>query len=211
MKPFVVAIDGPAASGKGTIGMNLARHFDWPFLDTGLVYRAVAKNLVKEQIYQSPENAVMVAKNLCFDDLKQGGLRDPEITRIASEIASIPGVRKALIDFQRNFANQGKGAILDGRDIGTVICPNADIKFYITASQEVRAKRRFQELLNQGEVVTFEEVFETLVERDQRDTSRSNAPLTQPEDAILIDTSKLTIKQSTERVIAEVELRLRDN
>ena len=211
MKTFIVAIDGPAASGKGTIGKNLARHFDWPFLDTGLVYRAVAKNLVKKQISQNIKNAVMVAKNLHFDDLKQEGLRDPEITRMASEVASIPDVRETLIEFQRNFAKHGKGAILDGRDIGTVICPNADIKFFITASQEVRARRRYQELIGQGEAITFKEVFDSLVERDQRDTSRQNAPLKQSHDAILIDTSDLTIKQSSDRVIAEVELILRDN
>ena len=211
MKPFIVAIDGPAASGKGTIGKNLAKHFDWPFLDTGLVYRAVAKNLVKKQISQSPNNAITVAKNLRFEDLKQEGLRAPEITRMASEVASIPDVRETLIEFQRNFAKHGEGAILDGRDIGTVICPNADIKFFITASQEVRARRRYQELIGQGETITFKEVFDSLVERDQRDTSRQNAPLKQPNDAILIDTSDLTIKQSSDRVIAEVELILRDN
>ncbi len=211
MKTFIVAIDGPAASGKGTIGKNLARHFDWPFLDTGLVYRAVAKNLVKKQISQNIKNAVMVAKNLHFDDLKQEGLRDPEITRMASEVASIPDVRETLIEFQQNFAKHGEGAILDGRDIGTVICPNADIKFFITASQEVRARRRYQELIGQGEAITFKEVFDALVERDQRDSSRQNAPLSQPKDAILIDTSDLTIKQSSDRVIAEVELILRDN
>ena len=211
MKPFIVAIDGPAAAGKGTIGKNLARHFDWPFLDTGLLYRAIAKNLVKGKLFGNPENAIMVAEKLQFDDLKQYGLRAPNISRVASEVAAIPGVRMALIDFQRNFANHRKGAVLDGRDIGTVIWPDADIKFYITASQEVRARRRYQELFGQGEVVTFEEVFETLVARDLRDSSRQNAPLTKPRDAILIDTSDLTIKQSSERVIAEVELRFGDN
>lgn len=210
-KPFVVAIDGPAASGKGTIARNLAKHFDWPYLDTGLVYRAVAKNLVKKQLDQNPLNAVREAKDLSIEDLQQEGLRAPEISQIASVVASIPEVRETLIEFQRNFARKGEGAILDGRDIGTVICPDADIKFFVTASQEVRANRRYQELMGQGEGVTYQEVFETLVERDLRDSTRKNAPLIQSEEAILIDTSDLNAKQSTELVIAKVELGLRDN
>lgn len=210
-KPFVVAIDGPAASGKGTIARNLAKHFGWPYLDTGLVYRAVAKNLVKKQLDQNPLNAVREAKDLSIEDLQQEGLRAPEISQIASVVASIPEVRKTLIEFQRNFARKGEGAILDGRDIGTVICPDADIKFFITASQKVRANRRYQELLDQGEEVTYQEVFDTLVERDLRDSTRKNAPLIQSEEAILIDTSDLNAKQSTELVIAKVELGLRDN
>ena len=211
MKPFVVAIDGPAASGKGTIARNLARHFDWPYLDTGLVYRAVARNLVKKQLDQNPQNAVREAKDLSIEDLQQDGLRAPEISQIASVVASIPEVRETLIEFQRNFARKGEGAILDGRDIGTVICPDADIKFFVTASQEVRANRRYQELMGQGERVTYQEVFDTLVERDLRDSTRKNAPLIQSEEAILIDTSDLNAKQSTELVIAKVELVLRDN
>lgn len=210
-KPFVVAIDGPAASGKGTIARNLAKHFDWPYLDTGLVYRAVAKNLVKKQLDQNPLNAVREAKDLSIEDLQQEGLRAPEISQIASVVASIPEVRETLIEFQRNFARKGEGAILDGRDIGTVICPDADMKFFVTASQEVRANRRYQELMGQGEGVTYQEVFETLVERDLRDSTRKNAPLIQSEEAILIDTSDLNVKQSTELVIAKVELGLRDN
>lgn len=210
-KPFVVAIDGPAASGKGTIARNLAKHFDWPYLDTGLVYRAVAKNLVKKQLDQNPLNAVREAKDLSIEDLQQEGLRAPEISQIASVVASIPEVRETLIEFQRNFARKGEGAILDGRDIGTVICPDADIKFFVTASQEVRANRRYQELMGQGEGVTYQEVFDTLVERDLRDSTRKNAPLIQSEEAILIDTSNLNAKQSTELVIAKVELGLRDN
>ena len=210
-KPFVVAIDGPAASGKGTIARNLAKHFDWPYLDTGLVYRAVAKNLVKKQLDQNPLNAVREAKDLSIEDLQQEGLRAPEISQIASVVASIPEVRETLIEFQRNFARKGEGAILDGRDIGTVICPDADMKFFVTASQEVRANRRYQELMGQGEGVTYQEVFDTLVERDLRDSTRKNAPLIQSEEAILIDTSDLNAKQSTELVIAKVELGLRDN
>ncbi len=210
-KPFVVAIDGPAASGKGTIARNLSKHFDWPYLDTGLVYRAVAKNLVKKQLDQNPLNAVREAKDLSIEDLQQEGLRAPEISQIASVVASIPEVRETLIEFQRNFARKGEGAILDGRDIGTVICPDADIKFFVTASQEVRANRRYQELMGQGEGVTYQEVFDTLVERDLRDSTRKNAPLIQSEEAILIDTSNLNAKQSTELVIAKVELGLRDN
>ncbi len=210
MKPFIVAIDGPAASGKGTIGKNLARHFDWPFLDTGLAYRAVAKNLVKKQRTPNPKNAIFEARNLNFNDLTQEGLRTPEVTQFASEVAAIPAVRLALIEFQRNFANHGGGAILDGRDIGTVICPNADVKFFITASQEVRANRRYLELIDLGETVTLKEVFDNIVERDLRDTTRQNAPLKQSEDAILIDTSHMTIVQSSKQVIAKVELKLRD-
>ena len=210
-KPFVVAIDGPAASGKGTIARNLASHFGWPYLDTGLVYRAVARNLVKKQLDQNPLNAVREAKDLSIEDLQLDGLRTPEISQIASVVASIPEVRETLIEFQRNFARKGEGAILDGRDIGTVICPDADIKFFITASQKVRANRRYQELMGQGEKVTYQEVFDTLVERDLRDSTRKNAPLIQSEEAILIDTSDLNAKQSTELVIAKVELGLRDN
>lgn len=210
-KPFVVAIDGPAASGKGTIARNLAKHFGWPYLDTGLVYRAVAKNLVKKQLDQNPLNAVREAKDLSVEDLQQEGLRAPEISQTASVVASIPEVRETLIEFQRSFARKGEGAILDGRDIGTVICPDADIKFFITASQKIRANRRYQELIDQGEEVTYQEVFDTLVERDLRDSTRKHAPLVQSEEAILIDTSNLNVKQSTELAIAKVELRLRDN
>jgi len=210
MKPFVVAIDGPAASGKGTIARKLAKHFDWPYLDTGLVYRAVARNLVKKQLDQNPLNAVREAKDLSIEDLQQDGLRAPEISQIASVVASIPEVRKTLVEFQRSFARKGEGAILDGRDIGTVICPDADIKFFVTANQEVRANRRYQELVDQGEKVTYQEVFDMLVERDLRDSTRKNAPLVQSEEAILIDTSNLNAEQSIELVIAKVELGLRD-
>ncbi|MCY4185204.1 MAG: (d)CMP kinase [Rhodobacteraceae bacterium] len=210
MKPFVVAIDGPAASGKGTIARKLAKHFDWPYLDTGLVYRAVAGNLIKKQLDQNPLNAVREAKSLSFEDLEQDGLRAPEISQIASVVASIPEVRETLVEFQRNFARKGEGAILDGRDIGTVICPDADIKFFVTANQEVRANRRYQELVDQGEKVTYQEVFDMLVERDLRDSTRKNAPLVQSEEAILIDTSNLNAEQSIELVIAKVELGLRD-
>ncbi|MCY4248816.1 MAG: (d)CMP kinase [Rhodobacteraceae bacterium] len=210
MKPFVVAIDGPAASGKGTIARKLAKHFDWPYLDTGLVYRAVAGNLIKKQLDQNPLNAVREAKSLSFEDLEQDGLRAPEISQIASVVASIPEVRETLVEFQRSFARKGEGAILDGRDIGTVICPDADIKFFVTANQEVRANRRYQELVDQGEKVTYQEVFDMLVERDLRDSTRKNAPLVQSEEAILIDTSNLNAEQSIELVIAKVELGLRD-
>ncbi|MCY4308786.1 MAG: (d)CMP kinase [Rhodobacteraceae bacterium] len=210
MKPFVVAIDGPAASGKGTIARKLAKHFDWPYLDTGLVYRAVARNLVKKQLDQNPLNAVREAKDLSIEDLQQDGLRAPEISQIASVVASIPEVRKTLVEFQRSFARRDEGAILDGRDIGTVICPDADIKFFVTANQEVRANRRYQELVDQGEKVTYQEVFDMLVERDLRDSTRKNAPLVQSEEAILIDTSNLNAEQSIELVIAKVELGLRD-
>jgi len=210
MKPFVVAIDGPAASGKGTIARKLAKHFDWPYLDTGLVYRAVAGNLIKKQLDQNPLNAVREAKSLSFEDLEQDGLRAPEISQIASVVASIPEVRETLVEFQRSFARRDEGAILDGRDIGTVICPDADIKFFVTANQEVRANRRYQELVDQGEKVTYQEVFDMLVERDLRDSTRKNAPLVQSEEAILIDTSNLNAEQSIELVIAKVELGLRD-
>lgn len=185
--PFTIAIDGPAASGKGTIARALARHFGFHHLDTGLLYRAVG---VKEG------DPVRVARGLQPEDLVRSDLRTAAAGQAASRVAAIPEVRAALTDFQRRFARQTPGAVLDGRDIGTVICPDADLKLYVTATDEVRARRRAAELGADEAVILTE-----LRERDARDAARDVAPMRPAEDAILLDTSMLTIEDAVAQAI----------
>ena len=195
----VIAIDGPAAAGKGTISKKIAAHFGILHLDTGLLYRAVAA-----KVMQGAE-AVQAAQSLCIKDLNAKGLRDSSISNAASKISKIPKVRAALVKFQRDFAAEKSGAVLDGRDIGTVICPNADVKLFITASEAVRARRRFLELSKKGAQTTFEQVLEDVKKRDARDQNRDIAPLIAAEDAITIDTSDMTIEQAAKVAISLVE------
>lgn len=185
--PFTIAIDGPAASGKGTIARALARHFGFHHLDTGLLYRAVG---AKEG------DPVRVARGLQPEDLVRSDLRTAAAGQAASRVAAIPEVRAALTDFQRRFARQTPGAVLDGRDIGTVICPDADLKLYVTATDEVRARRRAAELGADEAVILTE-----LRERDARDAARDVAPMRPAEDAILLDTSMLTIEDAVAQAI----------
>lgn len=196
---FAVAIDGPAAAGKGTIAKAVADHFGFSHLDSGLLYRAVA---AKTLLGADPVDA---SASLHAEDLKANNLRSPEVAQMASKVAAIAEVRLELIDFQRGFAQQDGGAVIDGRDIGTVICPNAAIKLYVTASPEVRAKRRFEELLLGDKTITFETVLKDVKERDDRDATRDESPLRAASDALIIDTTDLTIQAAVLQAITDIQ------
>ncbi len=190
--PIVVAIDGPAASGKGTLARRIAEYFDLEYLDTGSLYRAVGMKVVYAGKDPSDRAAALeAAQNIDAEDLANPRLRQERIGQAASIVSAFPEVREALLDFQRRFANSGKGAVLDGRDIGTIVCPGADFKFFITATLYARAKRRHKELEGQGIEVVFESVLEDLRERDERDEKRSVAPMKPADDAVIIDSSAL--------------------
>lgn len=207
-RPFVVAIDGPAAAGKGTLAERLAAALRLPYLDTGLLYRAIGK-LMDERGFDldDPVLAGQFAEALDPEDLKRGDLRGREAGELASRVAVHPAVRAALVDFQRAFASRAPGAVLDGRDIGTVICPDADVKIYVTASPEVRARRRTDELLAKGRDVVYETILAETRERDERDSGRAVAPLKPAADAILLDTSDLDRDAAFARALAIVEAR----
>jgi CMP/dCMP kinase len=201
----VIAIDGPAGAGKGTLCHGLSKILDYAVLDTGKLYRAVAKRTMIEEI--SPDNipdCEAVAQTLTTSDLEQDGLRTEEVGQVASKVSAIPGVRLALYDFQVNFAANppdGKeGAILDGRDIGTVICPHATLKIYLTADTHARALRRHAEALSKGEDSDFLKIKASIQERDEREATRAAAPMRPADDAIIIDTSTMT----PEEVLATV-------
>lgn len=197
---FTVAIDGPAASGKGTISRAVAAHFGLGHLDTGLLYRAVGKRMLHGE---TPEAA---AAMLTQEDLSDpDALRGPDVAQAASKVAAIPDVRAALVDFQRAFARRAGGAVLDGRDIGTVICPEAEAKLFVTANAEIRAKRRYEELRGRGVDTSFDDVLADVHERDARDAGRTAAPLRQAEDAVVIDTSDLTVDEAIAAAIRAVE------
>lgn len=198
---FTVAIDGPAASGKGTIARAVARHFGMGHLDTGLLYRAVGNRML------GGEDPVAAARTLLPEDLESEALRGEVAAEAASKVAAIPEVRAALVDFQRAFAARAGGAVLDGRDIGTVICPEAPVKLFVTASDEVRADRRFAELSRRGDAVTRAEVLADIRRRDQRDASRSDAPLRAAEDATILDTTALSVEEAVARAIGLVAAR----
>ena len=193
--PFTVAVDGPAAAGKGTISRAIARHFGLAHLDTGLLYRAVGARMLEGD---PPEQA---ARALTPDDLDRLDLRTPEIAQAASKIAVLPEVRAALLDFQRAFARRAGGAVLDGRDIGTVICPRAEAKLFVTASAEVRAERRYLELQANGQNTTRDKVLADVRARDTRDQDRATAPLKPADDAVVLDTSQLSIEDAVQKAI----------
>jgi cytidylate kinase len=190
---FVVAIDGPAAAGKGTIARAIAEKFGFDYLDTGLLYRAVGK-----RVLETGEAAEDVAISLTPADLHAEGLRTAAVAEAASKVAAIPAVRAALIEFQRDFSKRPAGAVLDGRDIGTVICPDADAKLFVTASAQVRAKRRHLELLESDPSVSFEVVLADVQTRDARDAARDVAPMIAALDAVTLDTSESTIEAAIE-------------
>ncbi len=192
---FVVAIDGPAAAGKGTLARALAAHFGFQYLDTGLLYRAVGAKVA------DGHEPLTAAQNLAVEDLARSDLRSVEAGQHASKVAVIPEVRSALLDFQRAFADRDGGAVLDGRDIGTVICPNANLKLYVTARAEVRAKRRWDEL-EQSE--SYDAILAAVIERDERDMNRADAPLKPAADAHILDTSDLSIKDVLKMAITLV-------
>lgn len=206
----VIAVDGPAASGKGTIARALAKHFGLPHMDTGLLYRAVALKLWRWGGDPSIEfEALRACDDLGFDPDDQE-LRSEPVSRIASKVSSYASVRDALLQRQRDFAGQEGGAVLDGRDIGTIIAPNADAKLFVTASPEVRAQRRVRELLERGMPGHYEDVLLDIRARDERDATREFAPLRQAQDADLLDTSELDVDQAIAEAIRLVEHKLAD-
>ncbi|WP_309602930.1 (d)CMP kinase [Sphingomonas sp.] len=206
--PLVIAVDGPAASGKGTIARALARHFGLPHMDTGLLYRAVALNLFRFGGDPANELEAVRACDLSAVSFEDDELRSEIVGSYASRISAYPAVRAHLLDRQRNFAAQAGGAVLDGRDIGTVIAPGASAKLFVTATPEVRARRRLAELTARGMNVHFDEILADIRARDERDAGREAAPLVQAEDAMLLDTSELDVAQAIAAAIALVERHL---
>jgi len=203
---MIIAIDGPAASGKGTLGKRLAAHYGYRHLDTGLIYRAVAKAVIDAGADLADEaRATAAAVALDVGQLGDPALKTDAIGQAASIVSAFPGVRAALFDFQRDFASHPPGAVLDGRDIGTVICPNADIKIFVVAAPEVRARRRAQEIAGRGEPVDEAAVLADILKRDERDRNRAAAPLRQAEDAHVLDNSTLDIEGGVQAAIAIIE------
>ncbi|MFL6726863.1 MAG: (d)CMP kinase [Sphingomicrobium sp.] len=208
MKGPVIAVDGPAASGKGTIARALANHFSLPHMDTGLLYRAVALNLWRWGGDPGNEfEALRACDDLGFDPGDKE-LRSEPVSKIASMISAYPSVRAALMERQQDFARQVGGAVLDGRDIGTVIAPEADVKLFVTATAEVRAERRLRELLGRGTTAHYEDVLADIRVRDARDSGRSVAPLRPALDALLLDTSNLDPNRAIAEALRLAEERL---
>ena len=201
----MIAVDGPAASGKGTIARALAKYFDLPHMDTGLLYRSVALNLWRWGGAPASEFEALRACDELNLDSGDPELRSEPVSKIASSVSAYPSVRAALLKRQQDFARQPDGAVLDGRDIGTVIAPEADVKLFVTASAEVRAERRMKELHGRGINVHFEEVLADIRARDERDSTRAVAPLKQAPDALLLDTSQLTVDQAIADAVRLVE------
>jgi CMP/dCMP kinase len=207
-RDLVVAVDGPAASGKGTIARAIARHFGLPHMDTGLLYRAVALNLWRWGGDPSSEFEALRACDMLSIDPQDEELRSEPVSRIASSISAYPSVRAALLERQQDFARTPGGAVLDGRDIGTVIAPDADVKFFVTASDEVRAQRRVRELLQRGLPAHYDDVLADIRARDERDSGREVAPLKQAPDALLLDTTELTVEEAVAEALRLVEEKL---
>lgn len=197
--PFTIAVDGPAAAGKGTISKAIAAHFNMAHLDTGLLYRAVAAQTL------AGTDPIVAARSLTAQTLERDDLRTPGVAQAASKVAVIAEVRAALVDFQRAFARRAGGAVLDGRDIGTVICPEAEVKLFVTASAAVRAKRRFLELRATDPDLTLAQVLADVIARDERDTNRAKAPLRQAEDAVTLDTTDMSIHQALTKASTVVQ------
>jgi cytidylate kinase len=206
---LIIAVDGPAASGKGTVARALARHFNLPHLDTGLLYRAVAYTVRRLELDPTREPDAIAACDFDELTLADPALRDDEVGQLASVVSAHPLVRAALFQRQKRFANQPGGAVLDGRDIGTVIAPDADAKLFVKATVAVRARRRHHELLARGQELTYDQVLSDIRARDARDSARSTAPLTQAADAASLDTSNLSIEAAVARAVALVEGRMR--
>jgi len=199
--PLVIAVDGPAAAGKGTLARRLAAHLGLPYLDTGLLYRAVGRRTLDGGADPAdPVAAEAAARALAPQDLDRTDLRGPEADAAASKVAALPGVRAALLDFQRRFGAL-RGAVLDGRDIGTVVFPEARVKLFVTARAEVRAQRRHAEMLARGAALPLAQVAQEMADRDARDISRGVAPLRPAEDAVVLDTSELDAEQVFQRAV----------
>lgn len=202
---MIIAVDGPAASGKGTIARALARHYSLPHLDTGLLYRAVAATVLREEL--DPEREADAVASCGFDDLLLADeyLRTDDVGKVASIVSAHPLVRAALLQRQKRFALQPGGAILDGRDIGTVIAPNADAKLFVKATPTIRAQRRHGELRKNGVTVSLDKVLADIRSRDERDSKRAEAPLVAAPDAAVLDTSFLSIEAAVQKAIALVD------
>jgi cytidylate kinase len=210
---MIIAIDGPAASGKGTLARRLAARYGLAFLDTGGLYRATAlKALDRGEDPADPNTAEAAAKALRPEDLSDARLREDRVAQAASVVAAIPAVRAALLAFQRDFAHHPppgfKGTVLDGRDIGTVVCPEATVKLYVTATAEARALRRFKELQESGNIAIYQRVLEDIEQRDARDRGRQTAPLRQAEDALELDTTALDAEAAFAKAVTLVDEKL---
>ena len=207
---MIIAIDGPAASGKGTLARLIAVHYGLKYLDTGALYRAVARDTLRAgHDLEHAQQAAQAARHLDALSLDDPGLKDRGVGEKASIVATHPEVRSALLDYQRQFGHGGKGAVIDGRDIGTVVCPGADAKLFVTASLGVRARRRFLENQAKGEDVTEAQVRTIIANRDARDAERTTAPMAKAADADLLDTTELAIEAAFEAAIALIERRLK--
>lgn len=203
--PLIIAIDGPAASGKGTLARKLAEHFSLPHLDTGLTYRAVGYALLQSGLpLDREELAEIVAENLDLAQLDREILSAHEVGEAASKVAVMSRVREILVEQQRRFAGANKGAVLDGRDIGTVVCPDATVKLYITASPETRARRRHKEVDEKSGGMSYEQILADIQRRDERDMGRADSPLKPAADAHLIDTSEMSIETAFEEALSIV-------
>ena len=206
---MIIAIDGTTASGKGTISRRLSGYFGLPYMDTGRLYRAVGVAALKQGVALDAAGPLAdIARTLDLNDFIEHELRSAEAGKAASVVAAIPSVRQALFELQRAFATQAGGALLDGRDIGTVIAPDADVKLWVDADVVQRAARRWKELVSQGDTISLETVVEQLKIRDARDQGRADAPAAMAADAILIDTTDLTIDAAVEKAVAAVEAAL---
>ncbi|MCO5064030.1 MAG: (d)CMP kinase [Rhizobiaceae bacterium] len=210
---LLIAIDGPAASGKGTLARRLADYYHLPHLDTGLTYRAAAHRMISAGLpLDDPALAVEAARKVDLANLDKGALSAHAVADAASRVAVYPGVRRILVEKQRAFAAQPGGAVLDGRDIGTVVCPQAEVKLYITASPEVRAARRLRDIESRGGTANLEEILADIVKRDERDSARTDSPLRPAHDAHLLDTSEMSIEAAfrAARGIVDAALAKRD-
>ena len=205
----VIAIDGPAASGKGTLAQRIARHLGYAWLDTGLLYRAVARDVLASGAAPEDETAAIAAAGrLVPGSLGDPTMRNKEMDEAASIVAAVPQVRALILDYQRDFARRPPGAVIDGRDIGTVVCPDADVKIFVTAEPHVRAARRYRDLLAKGERATLEDVLQTILARDRRDRERAASPLMAAADAILLDTTNLDIEATFEAAIGLIKRKI---
>jgi len=202
MSNIVIAIDGPAASGKGTISKAISEKLQFNYLDTGKLYRAIGAR------YLEGYPPIVAAQSLDSKDLDKYDLQKQEIAQAASEIALIPEVRAALLKFQRDFSQKMPGAVLDGRDIGTIVCPDAKIKIFLTASLEARAKRRYIELYKNDQKISFKRILEQIRERDERDQTRSSSPMVAASDAKIFDTSELSINEAVDEVYFYIQTRI---
>ena len=199
MNQTVIAIDGPAASGKGTVSKAISEKLQFNYLDTGKLYRAIGAK------YLEGFAPITAAQKLNSNELDKYDLQKPEIAQAASEIALIPEVRAALLEFQRKFSQKTPGAVLDGRDIGTIVCPDAKIKIFLTASLEARAKRRYVELNKHDGKIHFETILDQIKERDERDQTRSSSPMVAASDSKIFDTSDLSITEAIEKVFSYIQ------